>query len=164
MEKILIAFFSHSGNTKVVANNIKEHVGGDVFEIRTVESYQGDYDTVIEKARGEKDADYRPKLETKIEDIDSYDVVFIGYPNWWSTMPMAVFTFLEEYDFSGKTIIPFCTHGGSNLGQSMNDIKGICENSNVLDGLAIWGKDVHKAQGYLLAWLNKLGMKKKRRR
>lgn len=160
MGKMLIAFFSHSGNTKVVANNIKEHVDGDFFEIRTVESYPVDYDAVVEKARREKDADYRPELETKVEDMDSYDVVFVGYPNWWSTMPMAVFTFLEEYDFSGKTIIPFCTHGGSSLGKSVSDIKRMCKNSNVLDGLAIWGKDVDKAQDDLSAWLQKIGMKK----
>jgi flavodoxin len=158
MGKILVAFFSHSGNTEVVANNIKENVGGDLFEIRTVEPYPADYNAVVDKARKELDAHYRPKLATKVENMDSYDVIFIGYPNWWATIPMGVFTFFEEYDFSGKTIIPFCTHEGSGLGRSERDIKKLCPNSNVLEGLAIRGSSVNKAQNNVSAWLHKLGI------
>lgn len=91
--------------------------------------------------------------------MDFYDVIFIGYPNWWATIPMGVFTFFEEYDFSGKTIIPFCTHEGSRLGRSERDIKKLCPNSNVLEGLAIRGS-INKAQNSVSVWLRKLGMMK----
>ncbi len=106
MGKILVAFFSHSGNTEAVANQIKEKVSSDLFEIKTVESYPADYNAVVDKAKKEQAADYRPILGTKV-DMDLYDVIFIGYPNWWGTTPMAIFSFFEEYDFSGKTIIAF---------------------------------------------------------
>lgn len=156
--KTLIAYFSHSGNTKIVANSIKENIGGDIFEIKTVESYPNDYNAVVDKAKKEQNVDYRPELATKIENMASYDMILVGYPNWWGTMPMAVFTFLEEYDFTGKTIIPFCTHEGSGLGRSVEDIKKICPSSNVLDGLAIRGRSVNMAQNDVSAWLNKLGI------
>ncbi len=158
MRKTLVAFFSHSGNTKVVAKNIKENVSGDLFQIETVELYPADYNAVVDKARKEKTADYRPKLATKIQNMDSYDVIFIGYPNWFGTIPMEVFTFFEEYDFSGKTIVPFCTHEGSGLGQSERDIKKLCPNSGVLKGLAIRGSDVKNAQNEVSKWLHELEM------
>lgn len=158
MKKILVAYFSHSGNTKVVANSIKENVGSDIFEVKTVESYPTNYNAVVDKAKKEQNADYRPELATKVHDMDAYDIIFVGYPNWWSTMPMGVFTFFETYDFSGKTIIPFCTHEGSGLGRSMSDIKKLCPKSNVIDGLAIRGTSVNKAQNDVLAWLHRLGI------
>lgn len=158
MRKILVAYFSHSGNTKVVANSIKETVGGDLFEIGTVEAYPTEYGAVVDKAKREQQADYRPKLTTKVQDMDAYDVVFVGYPNWWSTIPMGVFTFLEAYDLAGKTIIPFCTHEGSGLGRSVRDIRRLCPSSNVLDGLAVRGSSVNRAQSDVSAWLHKLGI------
>ncbi|MFZ5639941.1 MAG: flavodoxin [Bacillota bacterium] len=157
-ENILVAYFSHSGNTQVIANQIYESVGGDIFEIVTVDPYPTNYNAVVNLAKQEQKNDYRPELATKVENMDSYDVIFVGYPNWWATMPMAVFTFLEEYDFSGKTIIPFCTHEGSGLGRSVRDIKKLCPRSNVLDGLAIRGSSVNKAQNDVSAWLHKLGI------
>jgi flavodoxin len=113
----------------------------------------------VDKAKKEQAADYRPILGTKV-DMDLYDVIFIGYPNWWGTTPMAIFTFFEEYDFSGKTIIAFCTHEGSGLGRSVGDIKKLCPKSNVLDGLAIRGSRVNRAQNDLSVWFQKLGMSK----
>jgi flavodoxin len=157
MKKILVAYFSHSGNTKVMADNIKEKVSGDIFEIKTIESYPADYNAVVAKARKEKDAQYRPELTKKLENMD-YDIIFIGYPIWWGTIPMGVFAFLEQYDFSSKTIIPFCTHEGSGLGQSERDIKKLCPSSNILEGLAIRGSSVNKAD--VSAWLNKLDLKR----
>jgi flavodoxin len=132
---ILVAYFSHTGNTRVIANQIHENVGGDIFEIVTVDPYPDDYNACVDKAKQEQDDNSRPELATKVENMDSYDVVFVGYPNWWGTMPMAVFTFLEEYDFSGKTIVPFCTHEGSGLGRSVEDIKELCPQSTILEGL-----------------------------
>ncbi len=158
MGKILVAFFSHSGNTRSVANNIKENTGGDLFEIRTVESYPADYNTVVEKARNELKSDYRPKLASKVANMEDYDVVFVGYPNWWSTIPMGVFTFLEEYDFCGKKIIPFCTHEGSGLGRSEKDIAKLCPDSEIREGLTIRGSSVSKAQNSVAEWLKKLGI------
>jgi len=157
-EKILVAYFSHSGNTRVIANQIHEKVGGDIFEIVTVNPYPKDYDAVVDQAKQEQEDDYRPELATEVENMDSYDVVFIGYPNWWGTMPMPVFTFLEEYKFSGKTIIPFCTHEGSGLGRSVEDITELCPQSTILDGLAIRGSNVETAQDDVSEWLREIGM------
>jgi len=157
-KKILVAYFSHTGNTRVIANQIHEKVGGDIFEIVTVNPYPTDHDAVVDQAKQEQEDNYRPELATKVENMDSYDVVFIGYPNWWGTMPMPVFTFLEEYDFSGKTIIPFCTHEGSGLGRSVEDITKLCPQSTILDGLAIRGSSVETAQDDVSEWLREIGM------
>jgi flavodoxin len=158
MKKILVVYFSHSGNTRVVANIINEKAGGDVFEIKTVESYPSEYNAVVEKAKKEQSANARPKLVTAVQDMNAYDIVFVGYPNWWATIPMGVFAFLETYDFTGRTIAPFCTHEGSGLGRSVKDIKKLCPGANVLDGLAIRGSSVHKAQNDVSAWLHTLGV------
>jgi flavodoxin len=155
---ILVAYFSHSGNTREIANQIHERVGGDILEIVTVNPYPVDYDEVVDQARKEQADDYRPELATDVENMNSYDVVFVGYPNWFETMPMAVFSFLEEYDFSGKTIAPFCTHEGSRLGRSVEDIKRLCPQSTILDGLAIKGGDVKNAQDEVSDWLRELEM------
>ena len=153
-ENILVAYFSHSGNTEVIANQIQESMGGNIFKIVTVDPYPADYNAVVNLAKQEQKNDYRPELATKVEDMDSYEVIFVGYPNWWATMPMAVFTFLEEYDFSGKTIIPFCTHEGSALGRSVDDITELCPQSTILDGLAIRGRNVKNAKEDVSEWLN----------
>ena len=161
MKNVLVAYFSHSGNTKAVANCVKENVGGDIFEIKTVDTYPADYDAVVEVAKKEQTAGYRPTLATKVKDIEKYDVVFVGYPMWWYTIPMAIFTFLETCDLAGKTIVPFCTHGGSGLSKSVPDIKKLCPKSTVLEGLAIRGGSVDSAQNEVSAWLKKLGLSAK---
>jgi flavodoxin len=160
MKKVsaLSAYFSHSGNTSVVAHQIHENIGGDIFEIVPVDPYPRDYDAVVEQARKELDKDYRPSLKTKIEKMGLYNVVFVGYPNWWGTIPRPVVTFLSEYDFSGKTIVPFCTHEGSRLGRSVIDIKELCPQSTILEGLAVRGGDVKKAQKEVTGWLREMGM------
>jgi len=157
---ILVAYFSQTGNTKVIADQIHENIGGDIFEIKTVDPYPTDYNTLVDQAKKEQKENYRPKLATKVDNIDSYDIIFIGYPNWWGTMPMAVFGFLEQYNLSGKTIVPFCTHEGSALGQSVDDIKKTCPQSTILEGLAVRGKNVNNANKDVLNWLNKIGMRK----
>lgn len=160
MSKILVAYFSHSGNTKALAETIQATAGGDLFQIKTVETYPAEYNAVVDVAKKEQNANSRPDLATKVEDMSSYDVVFVGYPNWWGTIPMGVFTFLEGYDFSDKKIVPFCTHGGSALGRSERDIKRLCPHSTVLDGLAVSGSSVRNAQSSVSAWLRKLGIAK----
>ena len=157
-KKILVAYFSHSGNTREIANQIHENVGGSIFEIVTVDSYPSNYDEVVKQAKQEQESGSKPTLKTKIENIESYEVVFIGHPNWWGTIPRPVATFLSEYDFSGKTIVPFCTHEGSGLGRSERDIKKLCPNSGVLKGLAIRGRDVKNAQNEVSKWLHELEM------
>ena len=133
-----------------------------MFEIKTVKSYPEDYTETTNVAKEELSSNSIPELTEIVDDMDSYDVIYIGYPNWYGTMPMAVFTFLESYDFSGKTIIPYCTHEGSGLGQSVRDIKKLCPNSRVLDGLAIKGGSVNRNQNDVSAWLHKLGISDKK--
>ncbi|MDP4240381.1 MAG: flavodoxin [Bacteroidota bacterium] len=168
--KSLIAYYSRKGqnytggsivnlpvgNTEVVAKKIQEITGGTLFKIDTVKDYPEDYTETTNVARDEKRENARPELTATVDNMDSYDIIYLGYPNWWSTFPMAVFTFLESYDFSGKTILPFCTHEGSGLGNSERDIKKLCPHATVLPGLAIRGGNVGKADDEITNWLNKL--------
>jgi flavodoxin len=156
MKKILVAYFSHSGNTREIANQIHKGVGGDIFEIQTVKPYPKDYNAVVKQARQELDSSYEPALKIKIENIKSYDSVFLGYPIWWYTIPAPIVAFLSEYDFSGKTIVPFCTHAGSCLSRSVMDISKLCPRSILLEGIAIWGKDVKTAQDKVSDWLRRI--------
>jgi flavodoxin len=155
-KKILVAYFSHSGNTRVIANDIHNIVGGDIFEIKSAQTYPEDYNAVVKKAKQELNSGYKPALKTKVENIGQYDVVFIGYPNWWGTFPAPVKTFLSEYDLSGKTIAPFCTNEGSGLGRSVTDISKLCPKSVLLEGLAIRGSTVKTAQTKVSEWLRKI--------
>lgn len=155
-KKVLVAYFSWSGNTREIAGQIRERVGGDLFEIETVDAYPAEYRAHTDVAKKEQNENARPALSTKLEDMDSYDVVFIGYPIWWGTLPMALFTFFEQYDFSGKTIVPFCTHGGSGLSRSVSDIEKLCPKSTLLEGIAIRGSGVKSAQSEVNSWLEKL--------
>ena len=157
-ENVLIAYFSKTGNTETIANMIAEQTGGDLFKVETVTPYPDDYNETVDIAREEQDEDARPELSTHVEDMSQYDVIYLGYPNWWGTMPQAMFTFLEEYDFSGKTIIPFCTHGGSALGRSEGDIAELVPDATLLEGLAVSGSSVDSAQGTVEEWLNGLGI------
>jgi flavodoxin len=157
-KKILVAYFSHSGNTREIADQIHNKAGGDIFEIQGEKPYPQDYDAVVKQARQELDSGLKPALKTKVENIESYDLVFIGYPNWCGTVPAPVKTFLSEYDFSGKTIAPFCTHEGSGLGRSATDIGKLCPKSTLQEGTAIRGRDVKTAQNKVSDWLKKLGI------
>jgi flavodoxin len=159
-KKILVVYFSHSGNTREIANQIHKSVSGDIFEIQAVKPYPHDYDAAVKQARQELDSGYKPALKTKIENIKSYDLFFIGYPIWWGTVPAPVRTFLSEYDFSGKTIAPFCTHEGSGLGRSIADVSNSCPQSTLLDGVAIRGREVKTAQNKVSVWLRKITVTK----
>ena len=170
--KYLIAYFSRPGNnyvngqivnlpvgnTEVAAKMIREMTGGDLFRIEAVDAYPADYTETTEVARQELRTNARPKLTGHVEAMVSFDVIFLGYPIWWGTMPMPVFTFLEDYDFSGKTVAPFCTHEGSGLGRSVADIRKMCPQSTVPDGLAIHGGDVKNARDEVAGWLHDIGM------
>lgn len=159
-KKIMVAYFSYSGNTREIANQIQQRVGGDLFEIKAADPYPAEYRACTDRAKAEQERDARPALSGEVRDMSTYDVIFIGYPNWWGTIPMPLFTFFETYDFSGKTIIPFCTHEGSGLGRSMGDIRKLSPKSTVLEGLAVRGSGVKSAQDSVAAWLRGAGMAK----
>lgn len=156
-KKVLIAFFSRAdenygvgvvekGNTEIVAEMIAEETEGDLFHIQTVTPYPVGYDECTEVAKQEQADNARPELNTEIQDFASYDIVYLGYPIWWSDMPMAVYSFLESYDFSGKTVIPFSTHAGSGLAGTVDSIKESCPQATVMDGLAVSGADAQNDQ------------------
>ena len=155
INNILVTYFSHSGNTREIANQIKEKLDCDIFEIKTEKPYPIGYNECVKQAKQEHDEGYKPKLKTKVDNINQYNIIFIGYPMWWYTIPMPVATFLTEYDFSGKTIIPFCTHGGGGLSNSVDDIKKFCPQSIVEKALVIKGSDVKNAQKEVSEWLHK---------
>lgn len=167
MSKSLIAYYSRTGNnfvngkitnltignTAVIAQKIQGLTGGDLFEIKTIKQYPADYMEATEVSKLELKTNARPELSEHPKGIDSIDIIYLGYPNWWGTMPMAVFTFLESCNFKGKTIVPFCTHEGSGLGKSENDIKRLCPESTVLRGLALYGSSVSRADDEVKNWL-----------
>lgn len=157
-KKVLVAYFSYSGNTRNIAHQISATLQGDLFEIQTVNPYPKDYDDCVAQAKEELRSNARPQLTNKVTNMDDYDTIFIGYPNWWGTMPMAMFTFLEEYNFSGKTIIPFCTHEGSRMGRSETDLAKLVPNASLQKGLAIRGSNVSSASRDINSWLKALGM------
>ena len=136
---------------------IAEHTGGELFHVETVTVYPDEYNDLIEVAKEEQDNDERPGLASAVEDMDRYQTVFIGFPNWWGTMPMAMFTFLESYDFAGKTVIPFCTHEGSALGRSESDIAALIPEAELQKGLAVRGSNVDSAEDDVVSWLEELG-------
>jgi flavodoxin len=144
------------GNTEVAAQIIQKLTGGDVFPIDTVKKYPEDYNKTTEAAQQELRQNARPELIGQVDSMADYRMVFLGYPNWWGTMPMAVFSFLEKYDFSGRTLIPFCTHEGSGMGRSEKDIRKACPNAIVLKGLPILGGRVQHAEADISAWLGAL--------
>ena len=134
---VLIAYFSWGGNTQGVAEEIQAQTGADIFEITLVEPYSSDYNTVLDQAQHDQNIQARPEIAEHIDNMDDYDTILIGYPNWWASIPMPIASFLEEYDFSGKTIIPFCSHGGGRFGQSLTAIAKLAPDSAMGEGLSI---------------------------
>ena len=172
MAKTLIAFFSRAdenyfggamryvkvGNTEIVCNTIKELIPADSFKIEMKAPYSPVYMTCIEEAKRDLRAKARPELVSLPESIDAYDTVVLAYPNYWGTMPMAVFTFLEAFDFSGKTILPLCTNEGSGMGGSERDIKKTCPGANVKAGLSVTGSQAVNSAAGVKRWLSANGL------
>lgn len=173
-KRILVAFFSHTGenygvgviekgNTHIIADMIAEEMSADTFEIVRVTPYPEAYRACTDEAQKEKNANARPELTATVDSFEDYDIIFLGYPNWWGDMPMPVYTFIESYDFSGKTVIPFCTHAGSGLSKTVQTLKDKLSDATVLDGLAIAGttaqNNQNEAKESVLSWLDKLGIK-----
>lgn len=148
------------GNTEYVASVISETTGSDLFEIKTVHTYPGLHKALIDATKVEIDNNARPKLATHIKNLKDYDVVFVGFPNWWYDMPMPLYTFFDEYDFSGKTVIPFCTHGGSRFSGAIKTIRELEPRATVLDGYSVARDRVADSEEGILKWLEKIGMKK----
>ena len=140
------------GHTAAAAEYIQKAVGGDLFEIETVKTYIKDHMKMIHEAKEELDKGIRPELKS-YPDISGYDTIFLGFPNWWNTMPMPVVGFLEHYNWSGKRIIPFCTSGGSGFGKSLDDLKKICAGADIsADGKHFLGHKVEKSEAKISAW------------
>jgi len=164
--RILVVYFSWSGNAKALAGQIANATGGDLFEVKTVTPYPTVYDECTRVARQELDTNARPAISGNITNIQQYNTVFLCYPNWWGTMPMALFTFLETYNFSGKTIYPLVTHGGSRFGSSLNDIRRLCPGAVIGDGLSVSAFDrnpndnprVTVPNNDVTSWLRRIGM------
>ena len=142
-----------TGNTEIAAKILQKLTGSDLFRIEPVQEYARDYNTCIAQAQADQRRNARPELKTYPGNLDSYDRIYLGYPNYWSTMPMAVFTFLEHFDFNGKTIKPFCTHEGSGMGRSEKDIKRLCTKAKVEKGLAIYGSSVSRSRKDFEKWI-----------
>lgn len=146
-----------TGNTGVVAHMIGELTGAELFSIRTAEQYPTSYDETVDQGQEENSADARPELSTHIEDLEQYDVIFLGFPNWWYDMPMAVYSFLDEYDFAGKTIVPFVTSGGSGFSSAIGTIEDLEPEAVVTEGLSIGARNSTQAQDEISSWLTSLG-------
>lgn len=158
-KKVLIAYYSlRNGNTRIVAEHIQKNVGGDIFRIETVNLYPSAYSDVTAQAKKELESGYRPPLKNKVTYFDQYDIIYLGSPNWWNTIAPAVMTFLDSYNFGGKTIVPFITHEGSRLGASVSDIQKMAPKANVLKGLPIRGRAVNKAMPDVQQWLKDIEM------
>lgn len=146
------------GRLRAVADMIQAETGGTLFSIQTTEKYPGDGGALIDYAAQEQDEDARPELTSHIENLDDYDIYFIGYPNWWFDMPMAMYSFFEEYDFSGKTIIPFNVHNGSRFSGTIATIQELEPGAKVItDGFTVNERDVADASGDVADWLRGLG-------
>lgn len=170
MAKTLIVYYSRKGenywngsiknlskgNTEIIAEMIADLTGGDLFQVETVKDYAADYYTCIDEAKEELRNQDRPELKAYKDSLEDYDRIYVGYPNWWGTMPMAMFTFLEHYDLSGKQIIPFCTNEGSGMGSSERDLKKICKGATVEKGLSIHGAEAAQSRGKVEAWVKSL--------
>lgn len=149
--KTLIAYYSWSGNTRKAAEAIQAAAGGDLFEIQTAQPYPEAYRALTEQAKKEIAEGYRPALKSRVPDMSQYDVIFIGSPNWWGTIAPAVSTFLSEYDLSGKTVVPFVTHGGGGVQRTVSDLTAQCTGCSVakafvasgsrIDGIGAWLKE-----------------------
>lgn len=159
--KVLIAYFSWGGNTRGIAQEIAEQTGAELFEITLVHPYSDNYNTVLDEAQRDQNEQARPELASHVENMDEYDTIILGYPNWWASIPMPVASFLEEYDFSGKTIIPFCSHGGGRFGQSLTAIAKLAPDAVMGDALSVHYSGGSSLSEDVRQWLSENGIEQK---
>ena len=153
--KALVVYFSHTGTTEGVANEIATQTGADVFEIVPTEAYTSDYNTLLDIAQRELDENARPAITGSVEDISQYDTIYLGWPCWWSDMPMVICTFLDSYDLSGKTIAPFVTSGGSGFGSALSRLREMEPEATVTEGLSLRGSGSSET---VSQWLGSIGL------
>lgn len=158
--KSLVVYFSWSGNTENVAKSIQSQTDSDIFEILPATPYSDDYDTVVDLAQEEQRNNARPAISGSIENIEQYDVVYVGFPNWWGDMPMILYTFFDTYDLSDKTVALFCTSGGSGLSNTVNEVKELEPNATVTEGLHIGSGSSSNPDNAVSKWLNDIGLAK----
>ena len=158
VDAVATASVSLPGNVGQMASWIQAEVGGNLFSIQVNEPYSADYDECLDRASKEKSQKSRPALKNRVNNFEEYDIIFIGYPNWWYTAPMAVFSFLEEYDFSGKRVVLFCSHGTGGLASSVRDITAALPDSTVESNvIGVYRDDISKSRDTVKEWLNKIG-------
>ena len=162
-KKILVAYFSWGGNTRGIAQKIEAQLktqgaSVDVFVIEPVKAYSSNYNTCLEEAQRDQRAQARPPLKNSIANMAQYDTIILGYPNWWASIPMPIATFLESYDFSGKTIIPFCSHGGGRFGQSLTAIAKLAPRAKLAEGLSVNYSGGNSLPNDITAWRRKNGI------
>jgi flavodoxin len=157
-KKILIAYYSHSGNTRTIANVIQKITNSNLFEISPQQPYTENYNQCVQQARKEISSGYKPELKTEVENIAQYDTIFIGSPNWCSTIAPPVTTFLSNNNLSGKTIAPFITHGGGGIGRIISDIKKLAQNATITKELYLNGSSAKNAQNNVEKWLNEINV------
>ena len=154
-KKVLTAYFSYEGHTRKIAEKICRITGGDLFEIRPAQAYCTDYNKTERQARQEVKNGFRPVLAQKPQDMTQYDIVFVGTPNWFNKVAPAVASFLAGNDFSGKTVVPFCTHGGNGVSRVVTDLRGYIPNVHVAECLDIFGDGGPEADGKIRKWIEK---------
>ena len=154
--KSLVVYFSWSGNTQNIAKEIQKQTNSDIFEIIPEVAYSDDYDTVVDDAKKEQQKKARPKIKNKIENIDEYETIYVGYPNWWGYMPMILYTFFEDYDLSNKKIAPFCTSGGSGLSDTEKIIQALEPSATLVKGLHVSGSASKDATSDVKEWINEI--------
>lgn len=159
-KKILVAYYSYSGNTEAVAKQIARATGGTLFEITTPHTYPEAYNAMTTQAKKEIQDGFKPELSSKVEDIAQYDMVFVGSPNWWGTYAPAVRAFLDSYDFTGKTVVPFFTHGGGGMQNCERDMKKQLPNAAFGQAMTFPGRSSGADEKNLAAWLTRLGAAK----
>lgn len=155
---VLIAYFSGSGNTEQVAQIIQQETGGDLFEITPATPYTDDYNELLDIAQQEQSDDARPELAGQVENWEQYDTIFVGYPNWWSDAPMAVYTFVESCDWDGKTLVPFNTSASGGFGRSLSGLEESASGAAILEGISFTERTLGDAQSEVTAWLDGLGL------
>lgn len=142
------------GNTEVIADYIQEFTGADLFKVEPKVPYPESYMECTEVAKKERKDDARPEIKESVGDISSYDTIYIGFPNWWGTLPMPMWTQLEQLDFSGKTVKPFVTHEGSGFGRSLKDLDDLCKGAEIMNGLSIPGANVYDSKDTVKLWVD----------
>ena len=157
---IVVRDGEREGNTEFVAKIIQETVGGDLFRIETVQDYPLDHDPLVDQAADEQEENLRPELASHIENLEQYDTIILGYPNWWGDLPMPVYSFLEEYDFGAKTIIPFVTHGGSSFSDTRNTISELQPDAAISENtFSLSRNDVAESEAEIRQWAESLNLK-----